>query len=676
MLSSLLLTLLAIAVVEAIPLYGGNAEDAKDSAPLGPLAAALCVLPVPLLVAIKFSYVRFRRGQSIHAHPHAISLEKHATSRSVLDVWARLTPYLVGFLGSPQWETKIRARLDRTLRQAKTESRRTSRHSSSPYSPALGDSSRTTANTSTAYYSSLSHKSRSRTKSLSASFGDISTDSQLRFTTHAISAITDCSIIHPSTPPCQHATFLPAPPPPAHTLQTPVRLSRPEHSPTLMQIMEPVLASWYDDSKDESSQDKNDSQDHFTSSVDSPCKLGICECMLSPISDHSVALPFQTPMTSPASPDVAGTLSVPSFSFNLLRTPMRASPTSPSFSLSANTLPSPTTASFAVFHSPAVHSIPVPKAVYTPSLRPESRAVNWPNEFGQFSVQALLQSPTHRSPALGAPSGILTLLAEKQHKPAKVTFSPTLTAPASPAIPQTSGSGPVVLKSALKKRSSGTSPIIPSSLRNSVSFSLMSLEVPAGDSSAASLLSVCSPSTSAGKRRKSWELTDLVSNGQLDVDAVTRVLGLGLGMGLSGLGSRSSVGSVGSAGSANTSAVLSPASGPADEPMDIAEADAEYDVEQYGTGWDSPGLPAGSMSVVHMHVHGRPLCVIPEETRSEVCSVAGSVHVPGGEDAVVSMELDSEIVSDGVAAEARTSDIRDSWREGESVMTLSVGVAW
>ncbi|KAI0366267.1 hypothetical protein BV20DRAFT_1002546 [Pilatotrama ljubarskyi] len=688
------LLLVATLNVYALPLagYGGVEAGGDASASFTPLAAALSLVPLSLLVVLKYAYVRFRRGQSIHAHPHTSSalLRKPLSSRSSAsvpreptverscDFWPVVTPYLVGFLGSPEWETKIRSRLDKTLRQAKAESLRSSRRSlrSPPYSPALGDISRTTANSSTAYYSSLSHKSRSRSKSLSVSFGDTSGDKppSLRLIPYAYPAITDCAIIHPSSPPCQHGVFLPVPPPPAHTAQPRVRGSSQEYSPTLMQIMEPVLASWYDDAKDQqpmpndtSQSSANTSRDKSTSSAES-------------------SLPFQTPMTSPPTPAMPGAFSAPSMPFSVLRKQLGVSATSSVLSISATTLPSPASPSVAVLHSPAAPSIRVPQPVYTPSLRPESCAVlpaDWQTGRERRSVHALLQSPTHHSPVVDRSSGILDVIEKPKNrrtKSPKVSFSPVLGPPASPALSHSASAGPIVLKSALKKPVSGgmcTSPSLPSSMRNSVSFSLMSLEVPgtgvaiAADSSAASLRS----------STKSWDLSEMMRDGQLDVDAVTRVLGLGLGMGL-GLGSRSSIGSIASA----VSASLAPsAKSTAEEPADV---DAEYDVEQYAAGWGSPNASGSDSLQLRWHVPGMQLFAIPEESRSDVCSVAGSVHTVSGDsgDGVVSMELDSgymHVNEERVAAVTvkRASQGQvpvqwESWREGESVVTLSVGIAW
>ncbi|KAI0672589.1 hypothetical protein C8Q78DRAFT_1028002 [Trametes maxima] len=668
--SLLLLAVLAVllAAVDAVPLYGGAG---LGGASVSPLAAALALLPFPVLAALKYGYMRFRRGQSIHAHPHTISpsiggLTRSPSSASGLSAkhvpssgfWFTLTPYLVGFLGSPRWETTIRSRLDKTIRKSKSLSITSPRPDASFSSPALAASqtSRFTGNTSTAYYSSLSHKSRSRSrsrsKSLSVSFGDTSADFNPRLTSHAFSAITDCSLIHPSTPPCQHATLLPIPPQPAHTLPLVRRTSLKDHSPTLMQVMEPVLASWYDDSaykpNDSAHSSANTSRERSASSGGSP------------------SLPFQTPMTSPASPGMPGALSVPSLSFTLLRKQLGASGTSSAFSLSTTTLPSssPNTVSLAVFHTgnPVTPGLSVPKPTYTPagSIRTESYNIDWRTDRNKRPT--LLQSPTHRSPAPGTTPvhiyDVLDSTVDRRRKSPKVSFSPTLAPPAMPC--QTTGA--VVLKSALRKPSAGASPTIPPSLRNSVSFSLLSVD--SGGVLGSTTTGVLDTSTASVRR--SWDMSDLLSNGELDVDAVTRILGLGLGV-----GSRNSAGSIESSvsGVRNLQAVC------ADVREDVEESGEEYDVEQYAAGWGSPRMPQCSdtaMSVqMQMHVLGQPLTAIPEETRSEVCSVAGSVHFAEG----AGRDGDDLDGSSGRRLSGATPRA-ESWREGESAMTLNVGIAW
>ncbi|RPD52932.1 hypothetical protein L226DRAFT_617671 [Lentinus tigrinus ALCF2SS1-7] len=102
-------------------------------------------------------------------------------------------------------------------------------------------------------------------------------------------------------------------------------------------------------------------------------------------------------------------------------------------------------------------------------------------------------------------------------------------------------------------------------------------------------------------------------------------------------------------------------------------------------GWDAQGHDGAAAADMSTHVHGLPLAVIMEETRSEVASVCtGRGREESG---IISMELDSGMgceimVKEDVdaeslrPAESRVSGAWDqSWKEGESTR-LSVGVAW
>ena len=217
--------------------------------PFQPLAVVFSLLPFPLLAALKYAYLRFRRGQSIHA-AHATSsvptspvptspvlasaspaLSLRSRSLSPSSFSLALHPYLVGIFGSPDWETTISCRIHHTLRRAKPPS--------PPLSPLLADSTRTTRTnrSTTTAYPTISTKSRatshsSRSKYLSVSLVD---KSRVRLPN-------DFAVMQPPSPPLVQL------PPPAHLPNTSVRFSVQQSSPTLMQIMEPVLSSWYDDS--------------------------------------------------------------------------------------------------------------------------------------------------------------------------------------------------------------------------------------------------------------------------------------------------------------------------------------------------------------------------------------------------------------------------------------------
>lgn len=165
--------ILSISLASATPLP--QTRDASLSpASAGYLALGLC-LPFVLLAVLKFAYLRHRRAQTIHTTPENISpgavrsisasvsgdekkspfiglgldassvsaagvlrippglVSKHATESSLwykpgLSSVSRLVErgdvgklelegYLVGFLGSPAWETRIQVRRDRVTRK-------------------------------------------------------------------------------------------------------------------------------------------------------------------------------------------------------------------------------------------------------------------------------------------------------------------------------------------------------------------------------------------------------------------------------------------------------------------------------------------------------------------------------------------------------------------------------
>ncbi|KAI0799988.1 hypothetical protein C8Q74DRAFT_1363803 [Fomes fomentarius] len=397
----------------AAPLYD-NLSISRPAEPLQPLAIALALVPFPLIALLKLAYLRFRRGQSIHALDSPLAPKATtsvsapmATAASVssslaeksntVDLatdsspelsflarqrqffWIALQPYLVGFLGSPDWEITISCRITNTLR-------REARHAA-----VLVDStarrSTSATNPSTAY-STLSTKSHGTSRTSRSNHRSISLVDKTR---HRLpNDFAFIPLFHPSSPPLIQV------PPPAHLPTSSVRFSVQQNSPTLMQIMEPVLSSWYDDSvpkpplvlvNDKSITTTDSSQDRSASAEDS-------------------SLPFYTPLASPCSPIPLSPLT-PSIPFARLRQEHPISAASSMLTISAVSAYSPTSLSIAVFHSPIASSIPVPTPVYTPSVRPESCVVlprDWINDKETLGNLALLQSPTHRSPALTAPT--------------------------------------------------------------------------------------------------------------------------------------------------------------------------------------------------------------------------------------------------------------------------------
>ena len=172
-----------------------------------------------------------------------------------------------------------------------------------------------------------------------------------------------------------------------------------------------------------------------------------------------------------------------------------------------------------------------------------------------------------------------------------------------------------------------------------------------------------------------WELADLHDlDGRLDVDAISRALGLGLGLGLPGgtsISNHDSGGSEQASSSRSSSAVES-------ESEDVSDLDLPSD-EQPHTGSDikSPGWNSRDCDLatylgisVQMHVHGQPLSVIPEETRSEMGS---SVDEDDGDilarpDFSVADSCDGKMGVEAARSYARNASMAwdGSWREGKS----------
>ncbi|RPD52934.1 hypothetical protein L227DRAFT_658559 [Lentinus tigrinus ALCF2SS1-6] len=619
---------------------------APDS--LQPVAILLSLLPFPLLAVVKYAYLRFRRGQSIHAvscastkpvsAPASPALSLGSRSFSPSSFWPALHPYLVGIFGSPHWETTISCRIDNTLRRAKPPS--------PTLSPLLSDSTRTArTNTSTTTgYPTLSSNSHatsrsSRSKYLSVSIVD---KSRARLPN-------DFAVMQPASPPLLQL------PPPAHLPHASVRFSVQQSSPTLMQIMEPVLSSWYDDSpqlkppvlllNDKSISPSNSSASH-SHDHDNSASTG------------DTSLPFHTPLTSPASPAIPWSRSTPVMPFAQLRQQHTLSASSSVLTISAATIPSPASLSIAVFHSPTAHSIPVPQPVYTPLIRPESCVVlphDWQQEKENINS---LHSPTHRSPAPGAPTMYDCL--------ANANLSPTPLGTRALNVYK-AGSTPSRASAKSLFKPVPTSPTVASARDSTASIDAASIP----------------PATDSADRPKSWDLAALEGgDGKLDVDAVTRALGLGAGLGLK-LGftsptSRSSVASISILSATESEAAVNALLSPVPE-----DDDGDGEIEDT-LGWDAHGHD-GEPAEVSTHVHGLPLAVIMEETRSEVASVCtGRGREESG---IMSMELDSGMgceimVKDDAdvgsvrAVESRVSGVWDqSFKEGESTR-LSVGVAW
>lgn len=133
MASSRLVLLLVSAplLASALPL------PATPEASPPPIFALWLCLPFVVLAAVKLTYMNFRRAQSIHACATESSgsaklpTKSHSFSsfrglgfsmpayHQRASLWGKdITGYLVGIFGSPAWETRIRRRVDRVVRQS------------------------------------------------------------------------------------------------------------------------------------------------------------------------------------------------------------------------------------------------------------------------------------------------------------------------------------------------------------------------------------------------------------------------------------------------------------------------------------------------------------------------------------------------------------------------------
>lgn len=214
----------------ALPL-GSPSSPAAASAASSPLTYSLVLLPFPLLALLKYVYVRHRKSQSIH------DSGKLGISASPSHLSRHLSPrvrsgFLIGFLGSPSWETRIKCTIDSTTRKELVRQR--SLASSKPssaviYSRILGDSSASRSAT-------LARSAYTRSESQSASLAP----SVFRPGEGPSVDIHNCAIVHPSSPACpSDLPFISRPGPTRAPFKRAVVLD----SPTLMQIMEPVIAS-------------------------------------------------------------------------------------------------------------------------------------------------------------------------------------------------------------------------------------------------------------------------------------------------------------------------------------------------------------------------------------------------------------------------------------------------
>ena len=228
----------------------------------------------------------------------------------------------------------------------------------------------------------------------------------------------------------------------------------------------------------------------------------------------------------------------------------------------------------------------------------------------------------------------------------------------SPRTPRSPPQGSTVPRSILKKSSPTLSPL-------------------AQDSSAGFYSLPNSPvgteAVEGSRTGSDWELTNLTGkDGRLDVDAVASALGIGLGLGL-GVDEPSDDDGSDEALSAPVSPTTASTSSESPCPGSCGGA--------FGWGGqgslDFAGITSLMMGVT-THVHGLPLSIIPEETKSEMGSVLESPCVAdGGMGPEVSIEMDSgdagyktaimETTTISAAAlSASKTGWDESWREEDS----------
>ncbi|TCD65259.1 hypothetical protein EIP91_002923 [Steccherinum ochraceum] len=484
-----ILVLLAPCAVSGLPL-----STVPEASPPPTFALWLCI-PFVLLAVFKVTYMKFRRAQSIH-DCEATPVEGTTTQlgsfssfrglglkfpsvpkRPVL--WKKdITGYLVGCLGSPEWETRIKRRVDRAVRKSKeiTSAVTSPRISITDHTYSTADNTRTSkgtigvsrANTTT----SSRHPSRRssqrsgsrRSQSVSVSFLEMQTP-------HVhVPDITNCGVIHPSSPPCPDASF------PLHTnslLKTGDdrkwrrrKLSISHFSPILMQVdppPEPV-------------------SDAPKRSLDRSIKSGSDE---SRTRSYSKTPSFQEPSTSSnvSSDSIA---SIPSGEITVNLSVSQA-PTSPNPEASVLSYP---------------HSVSESLDEFSYIVGPDGSRV------GDWTVDEVMRVPKqNRTPS-------------RSVAPTHVPTTPVL--PLSPSLKSNSATSP---DSSAIQRSGGSS----RSKASSMHAEVHSNTSPVLDYQEPSAPSGSNPRFSGDSAAKDWILEDLLRDGRLDVDAVSGVLGLDLG---------------------------------------------------------------------------------------------------------------------------------------------------
>lgn len=574
----------------------------SSSSASSPLAFVLSLVPFPILAIAKFAYLRYRKGDLIHLQQdeQAVISEKSTTNNFRLGLLkfggssnSGTSGYLVGFLGSPDWEVRIKCRVDKVIRKSKRRvlSACPSPIQSGSESRALMISTGTTTGNGTSQsYSTAASSSKRRSHSSRSNPRSASGSCVAFHTPHSQGDITSCSAVHPLSPACCCGPHLPALPPAAHALTHTIHTVRARKdsppSPTLMQIMEPVLSSWYE--SDSLSQDRSTSSGaNMSSGINSTSLLysssiantssafntssgantssgGHTSSAADLSSGGNTSLGANTSSRTHSSSDNTRHTRSNSPSALISRKPtMKPNPDKPSIiappfetpltspsphsgyttqhlnsvtrrhivqdvpSTPSNneiTTPTPSSLSISVFDAPVVT---IPVTAYSAHVNQQPYDLlheDWYRKSGGQPMQILL-SPTHSSPPVQP--NILELV-NPDRRPFTRTTRPLNLSPNLQNVASLVGAKASPTVKAWRRHSSGTPPNMPSPLRNAILFDSSSF------SASASAPDIVELSTARGTNRTitargSWELEDLVRDGRLDVDAVSAALGLGLG---------------------------------------------------------------------------------------------------------------------------------------------------
>ncbi|KAI0688508.1 hypothetical protein BC835DRAFT_307908 [Cytidiella melzeri] len=481
----LLVALLCSCSTAAIPIPPPLVSVMSGPSPVA-VVLGVCA-PFVLLAVVKYAYMKYRRAESIHsevAHAEAevkfspplvgLGLEPKVLKKGSrkLDL-SCLSGYAVGMLGSPEWETRVKVRIDKALRKACSEGSEAASRAASPSTATRSrfGSSHRSHDVSVAGHRSSRHASSTSSKSraMSLSFLEMySPDSN----------VGNCAAIHPNSPPCSAShprlpAYSESVRSKSNSSSSRIEISTSSLSPTLMQMMEPVVASWQDDiPKQETSR-----------STGSTGRNG----------SHSPTPPFETPPSTPAksSASLLDSLSRTSRSAAADVSQPVISMTSAAFSTSVQNgslLTVPTSNKRSAAGQIQQTSIVPISTPLSPTTRPLNISV--PRIASKASIDYLSASP--------AQYVVERLVAPRPKAQRRKSGSPSI--------------GPSPLRNPVTSSSS-------SSLSNSDGYFSMSKTEASHTSPAASV-----------PHSPHWDLDDLMKNGKLDIDAVTEALGLGFSL--------------------------------------------------------------------------------------------------------------------------------------------------